>query len=226
MQSLDILLGFVNSLVPIGGEPFLYKDIDKLLLYLASSKHIARVGKVVFITNGTILPSKSTLEILGSHRELFQTYLSDYGDKSIKRLEFVSLLNQYGCFYENHVHDTWYLTSRPTTPPPDLSLDDVKEKCEKCNCRAGGCLRIAGKRIYFCAFVAFAAACHAIPQDKRDYLDVDQDEISKERLRKFEREIHPGMAYCGSPINKDKKTNILIPVGEQVTAVTECVRYE
>lgn len=229
IRSFDLLMShvdFVNEVVPIGGEPFLYQNIDKLLLHLVNSEYTKKIGQIFLITNGTVLPDKSTLKLLGENRHLCRIALSDYGKCSPKRLEFVSLLNQYGCTYQNHVHDIWYLTNLPVVPQPGLTQKDIKSKCDKCDCRAGGRLKTVGKKIYSCHFVAFAAECHAIPEDKRDYLDIDRDEISKESLKQFVEEIHPGMAYCGSAINKNKKDNILIPVGEQVTAVADCVRYE
>lgn len=229
MRSFDLLmehLDYVDELVPIGGEIFLCKDIDKLLLHVASSRYVQKIGRVLLITNGTILPSRSTMEILGLHSDLFQIAVSDYGKDSTKRLELVSLLNQYGCSYMNHVHDVWYLTNLPTTPAPNLTTAEIRSKCQKCDCRKGGRLRTVENRVYSCHFVAFAAECHAIPQNRLDYLDLDIDEISKERLRKFVDEIHPGMAYCDSPSSKDKNNNIIIPVGEQTTKVHECIRYE
>lgn len=229
MYAYDMLMehvDYIDELVPIGGETFLHKDMDRLLLHVAKSPYTYKIGRVLLITNGTIIPSKSTMEILGLHADLFQVALSDYGASSSKRLELVSLLNQYGCDYQNHVHDIWYLTNLPTTPLPGLKEEEIREKCQQCDCRAGGRLRIVENKVYSCHFVAFAAECRAIPQNRLDYLDVDTDEISKERLREFVDEIHPGMAYCNSPSSKDKTSNILIPVGKQIKTVQECVRYE
>lgn len=227
IRSFDLMMehiDFVDEVVPIGGETFLYKDIDKILMHIALSRYTNKIGRIVLTTNGTILPSKSTLEIIGDNRHLFVVLISDYGNLSSKKLKLVSLLNQYNCLYVNHVHDTWYKSNQPIVPSLCLMEDDIRKKCSGCNCRKGGHLRIKGNKVYSCHFVAFAAECHAIPQDKRDYLDINTDYISKETLRQFIDAVHPGMAYCDTPVNKDK--NILLSVGEQVTTVHECVRYD
>lgn len=229
IQSFDLLMkniDFVDVVVLIGGETFLYKDIDKLLIHIASSKYIKKIGQIELVTNGTILPAKSTLEILGNNRHIFLTRISDYGKLSSKKLSLVSFLNKYNCFYSNTVRNTWYLSNQPIVPADDLTEDEIRQKCSNCDCLKGGRLRIVGNKIYTCHFVAFAAECHAVPQDKRDYLDINTDCISKENLQKFMDEIHPGQAYCSAPYNIDCDENILLPVGEQVSSVNECVRYD
>lgn len=87
-------------------------------------------------------------------------------------------------------------------------------------------LRVIENKVYNCIFVAMAEECYVIPHDKRNYLNLDTDNISKEILRKFVEEIHPGMAYCsGTPVDNNGK-RILLPVGEQAAAVKECIRYD
>lgn len=228
IQCFDLLMehiDFVNKVVLVGGETFLYKDIDKLLTHIASSKYIKKIGYVVLVTNGTVLPEKSTLEIFGSNRHIFKIEISDYGKLSSKKLGLISLLNKYNCCYCNNVMNAWYLANQPIVPKADLTEDKIRQKCSNCDCLNGGCLRIVGNKIYTCHFVAFAAECHAVPQDKRDYLDINVDDISKENLQKFIDEIHPGQAYCSAPYNIDCDKNLLLPVGEQVSSVHECIRY-
>lgn len=217
---------YINSILPIGGEPFLYKEIDKLLQLLVSEKYTKKVGDILIVTNGTVVPKKSTLEILGEHRDMFRIWVTDYKRLSPKKLEIFSLLNQYGCDYKNHIHESWYLTNQPVTPPEDLRMEEVKAKCDMCDCCNGGRVRLVGDRVYPCHFLAFAALSHLIPEDKRDYFDISQDNFDTESLRKFFLDVHPGKAYCGSPWNRVEETSVLIPIGEQLSAPRECIRYE
>jgi organic radical activating enzyme len=59
----------------VGGEPFLYPHLDRLLeLLLTESKLLG----VMLITNGTIVPNDRVLELLRDRKVLVE--LSDYGD--------------------------------------------------------------------------------------------------------------------------------------------------
>lgn len=228
-KSFDRLMehvDYVHEILPMGGEPFLYKRIDELLLLLASEKYARKIGEFLIVTNGTIIPKKSTLEILGAHRDRFRIWVTDYKKLSPKKWELFSLLNQYGCDYENHIHESWYLTNQPVTPPPGVTMDEVKEKCDLCDCCNGGRLRLVGERVYPCHFLAFAALCHLIPEDERDYFDMSRDSFTTEELLEFLRGVHPGKAYCGSPWNRDEESCVLIPIGKQLTSPRECTRYE
>ncbi len=58
----------------LGGEPFLVKEIDRLLEWLKSQEKILQVS---FTTNGTVLPDDKTLKALCDNKVLVR--VSDYG---------------------------------------------------------------------------------------------------------------------------------------------------
>lgn len=219
MNNLD----YVGEVTPIGGEPFLYSKLDELLCYIAESPYTRKIGRVLLITNGTIVPKESTLKILQQYSDLFLIRTTDYGTTSSKRLKLVKMLNEYGCCYENHVHGTWYLTNQPIIPSENLTEAEISEKCEKCDCRKGGRIIVVENKIYSCHFLAYATGCNAIPDNKNDYIDINVDKIEKKELAKFIYDIHPGMAYCSNSISKDTE---VIPKGRQIREYRECKRYE
>jgi hypothetical protein len=218
-------IDFVNEINPVGGEIFIYKKIDSLLINLTESIYFNKVGRITIITNCTMLPKESTLRILQKHSDKFIILLSDYKMRSRKRFELVQLLNKYEIAYRSVVYDTWYKTSQPMTIP-DNDINNTQIKCSKCECRIVKTLRIVENKVFTCPFVPFAMECKTIPYDRRNYLDVSTDEITKYTLEEFEKNIHPGMAYCSSPFNQDKINNILIPVSEKAIYPVECKRYD
>jgi len=60
--------------ITIGGEPFLYPDLHKILTYLLNQK---KVLGIMMITNSTLMPKPEVLELL-SNRKIF-IEISDYG---------------------------------------------------------------------------------------------------------------------------------------------------
>lgn len=220
MKNID----YVNILEIIGGEPFLYKKLGDLINYIINSEYTNRIGKIVVITNGTVMPSEEMLESFEKSRHLTMIILSDYGRLSSKRFEIVSALNRHNCNYIAPKRTGWYLANQPIVPNENISDNAIKEKCDKCVCTDGGRLRVLENKVYSCHFMLFADACCAIPYDRRNYLDTLTDEINRNVLCHFINYINPGRAYCSAPLTEDGNTQL--PIAEQTKEVKECVRFE
>ena len=80
----------IGELRIIGGEPFVNRDIDKLLRFLNDSQE--NHGKTIVYTNGTIIPSKSTTELLKNLNAFID--ISNYGELSRRYEELVSHLDK------------------------------------------------------------------------------------------------------------------------------------
>lgn len=228
IEYIDLVMSVIDyaeNLVPIGGEPFLYKDLEKLLEHIINQKYLNKIGRILLITNGTVIPSDYVLRLIGKHSSLIEVFLtSDYGKYSKKRYELVNLLNKYGCNYKNHTHDTWILTNQPVIPSAKVTENEIIEKCSKCSCNRNEILRIWNNKLYNCNFVTYADKAQLIPHNKEDYLDMYKDKINKETLKDFIHKITPGRAYCGMPIMDTGYNHI--PAGEQTKEVKECVRFD
>ena len=80
----------IGELRTIGGEPFVNRDIDKLLRFLNDRQE--NHGKTIVYTNGTIIPSKSTTELLKNLNAFID--ISNYGELSRRYEELVSHLDK------------------------------------------------------------------------------------------------------------------------------------
>ncbi len=76
LHDLELFFSAVDQCVrlTVGGEPFLYPDLEKLLTYLLKQKKLLGV---LLITNSTIQPSQETLNLLSDPK--FYVEVSDYG---------------------------------------------------------------------------------------------------------------------------------------------------
>ena len=220
------IVDFAKEFIIIGGEPFIYNDIDKLLIHIAESKYMRKIGKVIFITNGTVVPKKSTIDIISRYKHIFQILISDYGESSKKRFELVSELSKKHISYKSHGKDEWYFVNQPILPSAEYIPDNVTKKCSVFECGITDAIRIAEGRIYPCHFVLLASRCKAIPNNRTDYLDIYEDNITVEKLIQFRKEAHIGQWYCSNPFTKDKNKMLHIPVAEQIDKPIECKRYE
>ncbi|MDL2217840.1 radical SAM protein [Christensenellaceae bacterium OttesenSCG-928-M15] len=76
LEALFQNISFVGEMSIIGGEPLIHRDFEKFLLHLASNYH-EKIGSLVITTNGTITPTKDTLELC-RNAGIFIS-ISDYG---------------------------------------------------------------------------------------------------------------------------------------------------
>lgn len=77
MQSLSAILSCVHEMTfceLVGGETFLYRDLDVLLDFLGNQK---KIRQIVVVTNGTVIPDEDVLERLAKYNVLVR--ISDYG---------------------------------------------------------------------------------------------------------------------------------------------------
>ena len=97
IQSVD----YCYEVRMIGGEPLIYKNIDKVLEKVLSYRN---VGNIVIYTNGTIVPKGDKIKVFKNDKVYFR--ISDYGaaSRNVSKLEIA--------LKENSIH---YITERVTT---------------------------------------------------------------------------------------------------------------
>ena len=92
-NELKILLNkvaFIGEISIIGGEPFLYKQLSDLLLFIKDN-YYNQIGSFVITTNGTIIPEKKVLDLCKTINAYIS--ISDYSeilpelDSKITKLE-------------------------------------------------------------------------------------------------------------------------------------------
>lgn len=96
INDIKNLLKYVDQIVSIeiiGGEPFIYAQIPKLLEYVCREK---RIRFVRVTTNGIVLPSKEVVELLSDPKVCVS--ISDYGEVNAKKAKEV-----YKYLTQNHI---------------------------------------------------------------------------------------------------------------------------
>ncbi len=129
-NDLDKLLIGVNEIkifTVIGGEPFLHKDLVKILRYINTKNKIKRFS---IVTNGTIIPNEDTLKELAKLKR-FVVNISDYSSNpelktKVKREQLINELKKYNVKYTARNNFFWHVmgdvTDRKRTKEENLNL--------------------------------------------------------------------------------------------------------
>jgi len=188
-RDFEVLASNVNHIFEvrlIGGEPFMNKDIYKILDYLYS---VPNVSKIVVYSNAMI-PIKPEFQKLLTHEKLVFS-LTDYGNLAKNTPKVVAQLEALGASYRLHPPENWTDSGQiydfKRTDPEMVSLFE--------SCCGKNLLTLSEGKLYRCPFSANADRLHAIPDDSRNYVSVDS---SPENIRRFTREINyiPACNHC------------------------------
>ncbi|MBE5832627.1 MAG: radical SAM protein [Butyrivibrio sp.] len=172
----------------LGGEPFVYKDLD---LIIQKALSCTKVRTVDVVTNGTLVPAEKILNAMSNSKLTVQ--ISDYGDISYKKKELQKVCEEKGikCVIRSMADKNWFTAG-------DLHFrgklaKDIKEQLKKC---AGICRSFQNGKLYFCPRASFGALL-GIPDPPKDYVDFTV-ERSKDELRKqiFELNQRNGFLAC------------------------------
>lgn len=129
-EEIDIILSAVDDIIdmePIGGEPFVYPDLAKVLDYMASSE---KINTVVVSTNGTIVPNDRLTAALKNPKVF--VCISDYGHIE-KMAQVVSHFEKNNISFEIESGQIWFdvggVENRNRTE------DELKEEYRNCYCQ-------------------------------------------------------------------------------------------
>lgn len=188
------LVDYVFEYTLFGGEPFLHKQLADIIEYLGTS-YAEKIGQIVIITNGTVLPDQELLRTLQKNKVVLSisdyTAINSYTDILAG---FIKKLDQYGIqYYVNHEIE-WKDHCFPVHPC-DYDETYLSEHMKICGYT---CHSANEGRIYYCD-VAYGARKHAGYQDqKEDYVD----------LREIQKSCSPEqaklriLAYCMGNVNE------------------------
>lgn len=162
------VVDYVFEYTLFGGEPFLHKQLAEIITYLGTDC-ADKIGQIVIITNGTVLPGRELLLTLQRYKVILSisdyTAVNAYSD----RLEaFVKKLDQYGVQYYINSGIEW-----KDHCFPEHSCD-YDEACLPEHMRVCGytCHSANEGKLYYCD-VAYGARKHVGYQDQEDdYIDL------------------------------------------------------
>jgi hypothetical protein len=216
-RDYDLLLkhmDFAKNLQITGGEPFMVKELPKLLDHICVRKNKYGLAKIE--TNGTILPDKAVLEAVKKYG--FCVVISNYGDYSDRVTDLKKALRAHGIPYRTK-KPKWFAWKQLTDgqPPAGEEVKTLKERCQK------PCKTFMHGRFYYCDFIAHTDALRAIPSNPENYIDLMDNTVTKENVRSYllRDEVYPGCQYC-SGIKGYKA----IAVAEQINEPIEYKMFE
>lgn len=215
IKSLDRFFSCVDRVVRInviGGEPFLYPHLAEVIDYL---NHRDEVVRVVFPTNGTVVPSNERLyEVLKHPKNHVRiSHYEAYDKKSGKMLEKLEAegidhsVKQFGAD-EYLWYDFGGFEPRNRTP------EEVEAQYANCAVEWYSLYR---GRLYPCPRAAHAIDLGFI-EPEGNYVDCLDENISLEELKVqlqhfvYDRKYHPACWHCDRGTGKCP----IVPVAEQI----------
>lgn len=195
LQTVNI----VENFCLLGGEPFIYNDLDKVIKILDNSKKVKRIG---IITNGTIIPNKKIINAISIPKVYVE--ISDYGKLSTHLKDVIKILNENKIPYtiRNCYEDLWVdpgeITSR------GLSEEQLCKQYSECTVPL--CQLILDGKFYMCPRCAHMINLKLIPNNK-EYVDFIKNNRWANRIalkKLFNRKFLTSCNYCNS-ISSDKR---------------------
>ena len=181
LKQLDVLFSVVDKILRVnvlGGEPFLHKDLDKIIRKLSPDK----VKKVLIITNGTVVPKNKEL-LLALRQKNVEVRISDYKSVSINMIFLLLLLEV------NKIHYTiksfgkdsfnWYdfgdFSNRGRT------TEELNKQYLNCDVEWGS---IIDGKLFPCPRSAHATDLGLISNDSSNYINIFKLSNDKSQLKK------------------------------------------
>ncbi len=204
IETFNRLLSCVDNVLELrilGGEPFIVRDINRLLDCYAKNSKIKRI---TIYTNSTIVPNKEVVRSL--KHEKISVHMSNYGDVSKKLNMLDDLFNEQGIKHYIHDYELW-------NDIGDVSYRNysrnVVEKIYS-SCVMANCLTFYRGKLYRCPRAAHGEQLGFFNNNAGEIVDFQTFEGTKEKreeVANFLTKDEPINAcnYCnGSSINSRK----------------------
>ena len=201
----------------IGGEPLMYKNINRVIEHVLSKKNI---GNIIIYTNGTIVPKGDRINVFKNPKIYFK--ISDYGSHSrnVEKLEKT--------LAENNIH---YITERVTTWQDCAKIDDFKRSDELNkeifgNCCVNETLTMLHGKLYLCPYSAHVENLKIIKPKVKEHVDLftlDTSDLKTEiRNLYFGKEFLEACKICNG-----RDHNVAsIPAAEQTKTVLKLKQFD
>ena len=187
LNSVDKIL----TLRIMGGEPFIYNNLDRLLDYLRKQP---KLNNIKIVTNGTLIPKKEVLNSI--IRNNISVDISDYDETSFKLNELTKILEENDITY-------WVPPgARDWASSGGLEYRNrTQEQLEKAfrDCGTTGCRHLVDGKLYICPRSAHGQILGLYPANSNDYVDLHKGSskyIRKEIKRLLSIKSSETCNYC------------------------------
>ena len=209
LKSIKEFFKCINNIVYIrvlGGEPFLSKNLYRIVKTLVDSKKVQRVE---IVTNGTIVPSdKRVINIMKNKKVIVS--ISEY--PFVRYNKLVELLEDNNINYKIDKMSFW--NNYGNTKKRNKSEMELIKQFKKCN---HICKSLINGQLHICPRSSHGTDLGVIKDNEDDYLDLLDKNLSisekKDRLNILLRKKYiVACDYCDFATKK----GIKIPVAEQL----------
>jgi organic radical activating enzyme len=195
LLSLEKFIGAIDYLADarvIGGEPFMVKELPKILNFLVKND---KVGHITIYTNGTIVPNDEVLYSLKSEKIVVE--ITDYNEYSRNLKKLIPVLKDNDIKFFSHRPQNWTDSARIVQNKRNSS--ELSQMFDAC-C-VNDALTILHERIYHCPFSANVVNLNAIKVTGDEYIDlsaINEVEILRTSFKKwyFGRPFLESCSYC------------------------------
>ncbi len=206
----------IKEFVLIGGEPFLYRDLDQIIVYIGE-KYREKMINFAITTNGTIIPEQKILDLCRKYDVLIR--ISNYSAE-LKYLEkkYAKLkeeLEKNKIMYILGGSDYYWMDYGFKTVERGGKAEDLIPVFDKCRT---SCREIRGNRYYYCVMARSVSDNLGFGLGEDDYLDLNR--IKKED-KKVLLEFEMGYSDKGyldmcNHCNGADAVNYPIPAAKQI----------
>jgi len=196
-RNIDKLMSCIDQLDEfrvLGGDPFMNKSLFKIINKLTTYN---KVNKIVIYTNAKIIPKGENLESLRHKKVLLD--ITNYGVSSSAHDKLVELCKNESLLYSTTRCTIWQDCGR-IMPYSNKSEPELKHLFSNC-CNSDLISLLHGK-LYRCPFSANGVNLKAIPQNLKDEVDLNNENLSIKELRDqiknlcYEKEYLTACSFC------------------------------
>lgn len=214
-------LFFLSSKVKVdrlqlqGGEIFTHPDVDKIISFAGELP----IPIITLTTNGTVLLSDSTLEVLQKNSRIAIT-ISHYECTTKQRDKLVEQLKEakitYHIYEFNQGDSTWFRTGGPL----QHEVSQTKLNHNFVNCLEKSCITMADGFLYFCGKARAIKMFHDVPDCNYDTVNVRAWRNGEDQSESFIRFM------AAQNIPKPECAFCLIKRGEKIKPAEQMSRAE
>ena len=207
---------YISEFRIYGGEPFMNPDMYKILEWYQDCQ---KINTLSIYTNGTIIPSKHTLECMKSKK--VKVHISNYEHNMDKVKKLIDVLERENITYFVRKYDMWQQAGE--LHHRNYSVQQAEKIYSQCF--ATNCYSFLKGKFYACPRAAHAVNLGAMPDVKCDRVDFLDDSLTISELQEqlydlmYRRKSIEACQYC------DGLNNHVEGVKPAVQIHT-CMKYE
>ncbi len=189
LRHLTAAVDYIASIVVMGGEPFLHKELPAVLEYASKNK---KIGNIQIVSNGTIIPKKSLLDSIRNSNA--QLHINDYG--FLFNADIYEKLAAANIKYRVAHDRVWKVFGK--TALRQIAEDALEKKAE--DCHFATCKNLMDGRLAGCAVSQHGERTGLIPRFEGDRIDIHSfsaDELRREIVKLYRKPYYECCRYCG-----------------------------